>query len=332
VRAAEAWPDVIRKTKTEIESVAAEVSAADPYPGSNRWLPRLKSIVERLAGAADSNREQRTANWFEQALAGFGDKNQAESIRALEAMRQRLDLLDDNRPAEDGNVPDERRQRPKASIKSLVRHRNGEDSDTPPEKKKSPERDEAPRREVNRDVRAPADQQPSAPSATVELPSGLGTYGGLFLLGLLLAVAGVVAVRFWASLPEKAAKPKAKQAELPAEVSSPRPDEQLAPVLWRQAEDLARAGQHREAVRALYLAVLSLLHSQRLLRYEPTRTNGEYVRQVRLAPQAPAGLVDPFESLTRRFESLWYGGGGATPIDFQSCLSTAEQVRALAQA
>jgi hypothetical protein len=47
------------------------------------------------------------------------------------------------------------------------------------------------------------------------------------------------------------------------------------------ADAAAAAGEFRRAVRALYLALLSALCRRGVLRYDPARTNGEYVRQFR---------------------------------------------------
>jgi hypothetical protein len=322
------WPATVREVKTEVDAVSTEVATADPYPGGGRWAPRLRAAGKRLKETADGKQEQRTAAWFERTLTGFAGRNRAEAIRTLDELRQRLGLLEETLPAADA-PPDARPRRSKAEIKSLVRARGGEETDSP-EPEERPQK-QPQRREVERDVRVPVGR-PAGPEVPAESSSGSGNFGALLVLGLFLAVLTVAGVRLWLSLPKAPAKPAAKPTELPPEESLPRPDEQPSPVLWRQAEDLARAGKHREAVRALYLAVLSLLHGQRLLRYETTRTNGEYVRQVRLAPQAPAGLAEPFALLTRQFEVLWYGGSAALAGDYQSCLDLAGQVRALAQA
>src|SRR5262249_59664133 len=82
--------------------------------------------------------------------------------------------------------------------------------------------------------------------------------------------------------------------------------EQPASAWLRQAEELARGGQFAEAVRALFHAALSQLHQAGLLRCEPTRTNGEYVEQVRRAGRAATG--DDLAELTGVFERGWYGG------------------------
>jgi hypothetical protein len=77
----------------------------------------------------------------------------------------------------------------------------------------------------------------------------------------------------------------------------------------------------------LYLAVLSALHQRHLVRCEPMRTNGEYVRQVHLAPEAPPGLHAPFEELTALFERKWYGEGACDGADYAACRRLAEDVR-----
>jgi hypothetical protein len=166
----------------------------------------------------------------------------------------------------------------------------------------------------------------------VPVPAGgFGAFGWLVLGGLLLAVLAVGVVLYWTS-ERPPPKPRAAAATpVPAAEEGPRPDEQPPPVLWRQAEQLAAAGRFREAVRAVYLAVLSRLHQQRLLRYERTRTNGEYVREVRLAQQAPPALHAAFARLTAQFEGRWYGDAGCAAGDYADCRRLAEEVQTLAR-
>ena len=94
-----------------------------------------------------------------------------------------------------------------------------------------------------------------------------------------------------------------------------RPDEYSVTGLWREADDLARAGKAREAVRTLYLAVLALLHRSSLIRFERTRTNGEYVRQLR----SKELLHAPFAGMTNLFEVKWYSESACEPDDYATC-------------
>jgi hypothetical protein len=330
-RAAEGWAATVRGAKAEVDAVAAEAASAQPYPGSARWEPRLRAAGERLRENADDDPKQRTADWFNRALTDFGRRNRTQAIHILDEISQRLGLLTESLPAKEDVSAGARASRSKAQIKGLVRGREGEEMDAPASLPEEPPRPEPERREVERDVRAPA-EGPVVSGTPTESGSAPGGFGALLVLGLFLAVLGVAAVRLWSTSPKRPVKPIQQPADFQPEETTLRPDEQSSPALWRQAEDLARIGRHREAVRTLYLAVLSLLHGLQLLRYESTLTNGEYVRQVRLAPQARPELCDPFAQLTLQIETHCYGEAATEASDFHSCLGLAEQVRALAQA
>jgi len=61
-------------------------------------------------------------------------------------------------------------------------------------------------------------------------------------------------------------------------------------------------GDHRQAVRYLYLKSLRLLNDQGMIRFHQESTNEEYLRQLSATPQAPA-----FRVLTGVYEKVWYG-------------------------
>ena len=71
----------------------------------------------------------------------------------------------------------------------------------------------------------------------------------------------------------------------------------------REARRLATARNFRAVYRALYLALLSGLHSAGRINYRRQRTNWIYVRQFRGA--APDRSV--FADLTKLFDAVWYG-------------------------
>ena len=325
------WPDAVRRAKSEVEDVRAKVESAEPYPGGSQWAPQLRETGQRLDQVAANKAERRLVAWYQRSIGGFAKASRRDALRKLEEIRQRFGLIEEMSANSDSGEASDAIQRNKTDIKSLIRRREEQTEAKTPEKEEEPQKLEPRHRDIERGGPAAPVEAPSAGAGSVALPSSLSTIGAVILIGALLAVIGVAVVRFAMSRPAKQAKPPSAPTELPP-ANEPRPDEQPSPVLWRRAEELARSGQHRAAVRAIYLAVLSLLHAQRLLRYEPTRTNGEYVRQVRLAQDAPAGLAEPFERLTNRFEVLWYGTADASPNDFEACLRLAESARAQAQA
>jgi hypothetical protein len=75
------------------------------------------------------------------------------------------------------------------------------------------------------------------------------------------------------------------------------------------------------------LAVLALLHRQKFIRFETTRTNGEYVRQVRLSEIAPPEMHEPFHALTNLFEAKWYGERACESADYRACHQLAKEIQ-----
>ncbi|QDE67626.1 DUF4129 domain-containing protein [Myxococcus xanthus] len=69
------------------------------------------------------------------------------------------------------------------------------------------------------------------------------------------------------------------------------------------ADELAARGAYREAVRSLYLALLSRLHRDGAILYDETLSNWDYLYQFRGRAEWKA----PFRELTRRFDFAWYG-------------------------
>lgn len=86
----------------------------------------------------------------------------------------------------------------------------------------------------------------------------------------------------------------------------PHPDE-----LLHRAADFRERGEFRAAVRCLYLALLAFLENQGWVRYDRSKTNWEYARE--LAPSSP--LRERFVGLTETFDRVWYGSEAATPDD-----------------
>lgn len=94
-----------------------------------------------------------------------------------------------------------------------------------------------------------------------------------------------------------------------------------APESWAGlADELAARGELREAVRHLYLALLSRLHRDGAIDYEPTASNWDYLRHFR----GPRERKPGFRELTVGFDFAWYGQVPVTP-------SAWSQFRALAE-
>lgn len=73
---------------------------------------------------------------------------------------------------------------------------------------------------------------------------------------------------------------------------------------WQTADGLLEAGRYEEAAHALYRGVIVSLASSDRLRLDPSKTSGDYARELRRRSSA---ALSPFVAFARRFEVLVYG-------------------------
>jgi hypothetical protein len=216
----------------------------------------------------------------------------------------------------------------KEQIKDLLPRESEDSGDKPAKEAPTRQRRKADQRQFERDDEGPqrAGGRGDSGLVTPAQTSGLNTLGWILLWGIFLAVCVAAIVLAWKNRMPKAKSTKAPQVE-PSQPTLEQllaqPHAQAISELWGQAEDLARQGRFLEAVRSLYLATLAFLHRSNHIRYEPTRTNGEYLDQLR--SQSP--LQDSFRGLTGIFERKWYGELVCGSGDFTSCRQLAEAIR-----
>jgi hypothetical protein len=73
---------------------------------------------------------------------------------------------------------------------------------------------------------------------------------------------------------------------------------------WMTAQELAAQGDFTGAAHALYIALLGNLARRDLLRIHPSKTIGDYLRELRRRPAAPLQTVREF---ARAYEVVAYG-------------------------
>ncbi len=313
----------VRTARQEIVVIRGEVKAAKPYPGGSLWMPRLEKTCKRLElhSPIDSFR------WLRADLEGFAKRDQDQAVSILEDIDARLAMLEDSlaqpRRADNDDEPSTDRIKglvPPARATDKRKSQKVDDAkDKKKERRQPEEKDEAPVNEIPR---------PGGPRVVGPV-TGLGGIATVLLyilvgLGVAVLVASIafVLAKLWQSrgkaLPRQAGNLAARADDYLED-----PDKQDPSQLWRQADEKARAGDFLGAVRTLYLAVLALLHQGGFIRYERTRTNGEYVDQLRRR----TGLQRPFLGLTGLFEVKWYGERACEPDDYRRCRELAEEVR-----
>jgi hypothetical protein len=302
----------IQQAKQEIAQVRQEMRSADPYPGGKHWLPELRRIGQRL---------QQTGGfqWFDNQLDKLSDNDRAADLQTLEAMQERLRLIEQSfHPAGEG------RPLSKEQIKALLPKARRDE--TPPEKTEPKE----PEKKDDFEVReGRGNGGPAGPGLVAPVSSGAAgaAFAYVFLAIILVVLLGALAagVSQWLRnrQPRKASVVAKGSLSSTEAVDMPDPNRQNVRTLWDQADQLARAGNHLEATRVLYLGVLALLHQHGLIRYERTRTNGEYARHLR----RQTTVHQPFVHLTGIFEQKWFGERACGADDYHSCRGLAETIR-----
>jgi hypothetical protein len=321
---------LVHEARQQVAAIKQEVVSAEPYPGSARWAPRLGRLADRLDPPARAGR--RRFRWFREGIAGFGHCQRDDAVRILNNLEKQLDLAEDSLAAPPAAG---REAAPpalsKQAIKQLVP--SGPDDD---QGQDAGARERARRREERKAEKPVTQDDPDASThrrgrrtASGAFGGGLGglaTVGWFLVAGLVAAILVMGCVLFVQQrrrTPRRTKPAQVTPAEVPDESALCQLTPQTAAGLWKQADDLARQGNFLGAVRALYLAVLAQLHSVRLIRYERTRTNGEYVAQLRPQP----AVQQPFRDLTAVFDLKWYGERACRPDDYTACRDFADHIR-----
>lgn len=316
----------VTTARQEITVIRQEVNTKNPFPGGGYWTARLQQIAAQLD--PDGNRNLGKYRWFHHSIQDFARHDREVASVVLDDIDQKLGLIEDNLmiQAEPEVIPGPG-NRSKEEIKALLpADREGEALDEP-QKPKLKNRQKADTREDEREIEVRERQRETgrgmvAPAST----SGLNSMAWIVFWGIMLAagaVAILIARRNWTPRPIAAKAPLVEATKPSLQNLLAHANPRTVAELWQRADDLARKGQFLEAVRSLYLAALILLHRSNLIRFEPTRTNGEYLDQLR----SHKPLQDSFRAMTGIFELKWYGQRNCRPEDWVSCRELAEVIR-----
>jgi hypothetical protein len=126
----------------------------------------------------------------------------------------------------------------------------------------------------------------------------------IILIGVTLVVLAVVLMRAFIKPDQEGAQLEVNTYESSALSQDPMSALSRPPEGWAHlADELAARGEYREAVRSLYLALLSRLHREGAILYDSTLSNWDYLRNFKGRRE----WLPPFRELTRRFDFAWYG-------------------------
>ena len=147
-----------------------------------------------------------------------------------------------------------------------------------------------------------------------------GAFGGRtsdVTTGVLLIVAGLIALSIWKLYPVVMRWLTAGRPERVTRENSTWEPLAEAADLFEQAGLASRDGRHAEAIRLALLALIARLEKLGLLRYDTTRTNREYQRELRHRAELSAS----FGQLARIYDRVWYGRVPANRGDAEQAIT-----------
>jgi hypothetical protein len=98
---------------------------------------------------------------------------------------------------------------------------------------------------------------------------------------------------------------------------------------WASADAFRAAGRFEDAAHALYRGVLAALSRDERIRLDPSRTSGDYARELR---RRASSSLTPFRAFTRRFDAVVYGREGASAAAIADLARLSEPFRPRARA
>lgn len=104
--------------------------------------------------------------------------------------------------------------------------------------------------------------------------------------------------------------------------------DQLPEDEWlRLARQKVEEGDLRQALRALFLAALSLLGAQGLVLIRKSKSNFDYERELRRKLNSVPGLDEIFSADRKLFERCWYGAHPVTSAEFEQSDSLYQRLK-----
>ncbi len=147
-----------------------------------------------------------------------------------------------------------------------------------------------------------------------------------------LAVLGVLGYFLWKHVSR--AKPKSLASlgapavrTVDLEAEDVRADELPEDSWLALAQQMMEKGELRLALRALYLATLSVLAHQQLVRLAAAKSNRDYLLELTRRTRGQGNVPDYFRENIQLFEASWYGTHAVTPTILETMRANHYQVR-----
>ncbi len=160
-------------------------------------------------------------------------------------------------------------------------------------------------------------------------PTGLGSFQfalQVLIFALVIAFLGFILYKFAPHLFARFGTKSKKKKEARVILGERIGDDESASDLFTEAEQLAREGNLRGAIRKGYIALLCDLGDRKIVRLARHKTNRDYLRDVR----RNESLSESMRGVTLNFETNWYGLRHAEQADWEDFRSKYKQTVAAA--
>ena len=155
--------------------------------------------------------------------------------------------------------------------------------------------------------------RPEIPEGATEAASSLSAVLQIVIYAVVLGIVGFLIYRFAPFLFGKLRrreKSKKRERVILGERILANEDAQT---LFDEAENLAKAGDLRQAIRKGYIALLCELSDRKILGLARHKTNRDYLRDVRRNGE----IYDDVRGLTENYEQHWYGAAQVEKGDWE---------------
>lgn len=260
----------------------------------NRWLHDRLNTIKRLAsGSLQQDEDEKVVTELSERLSALdvklkeleglpsGSRNKDEEKQKLEQILKRSEYQTDEKPKEESAL----QRWIKAFLDWL--------------------RDLLPRGE---------EIDPVEPSK----PVGPGISSAVVLVLIFGLVSAIIAFVIWRVIPlleNRRARKKEKKGGGERIILGERlAIDESSSTLFDQAEQMAREGNFRGAIRKGYIALLCELGDRKIVRIAQHKTNRDYLSDVRKNQELHGGMRD----LTFMFENHWYGLASASDEEWSA--------------
>lgn len=155
--------------------------------------------------------------------------------------------------------------------------------------------------------------RPNLPDGVSSSFQSISFFLQMLLYALVLGVIALLIRRFAPSLFERFQNREKKEKRERVVLGERLASDETAQNLFDEAENLARAGNLRGAIRKGYIALLCELADRKIIGLSSHKTNHDYLKAVR----GKGELYENMNSLTLNFELHWYGFETANAEDWE---------------